>query len=137
MTEQAADSGERRRGPGRYLAVEAGLGVLALALAGLADAAVRPALAWGFGCALLSGLLALPAVHLGLARGTSGLLAGFTAGFLARAALVAVGLVASGARGAAALPYVFAFFVLYAVTQGVEIAYVVRHARPPGRNDSK
>ena len=65
------------------------------------------------------------------------MLAGFTVGFLARGVLVAVGLIASGARGAAALPYAFAFFVLYAVTQGVEIAYVVKQARPPGQNDSK
>jgi hypothetical protein len=37
---------------------------------------------------------------------------------------VAAGLILSGARGDAALAYASSFFVLYALTQAVEIAYV-------------
>ncbi|MEB3061112.1 hypothetical protein VJJ74_08155, partial [Parvimonas micra] len=83
-----------------------------LALTFLAGHDLRGQLLWGVGSSLCAGLVALPAVHLGLPRGTNGLLAGFTVGVLARTLLVAVGLLASGARGSAALPFVAAFFVL-------------------------
>ena len=126
------------RGLGRWLALEAGLGALALAAASLTNAEVRPAILWGVGSALLAGFIALPSVHHGLSKGMKGLLAGLTVGFLARVVLVALGLVLSGARGAAALPYVFAFFLLYAATQGVEIASVIQHnARSRGAIESK
>jgi hypothetical protein len=62
-------------------------------------------------------------------RGTNGVLLGFTVGFLARAALVAVGLIASGARGSAALTYVLYFFGLYFATQVVEVLFVARGAQ--------
>ena len=127
-------------GLGRWLALEVGLGALALFSASLASPGLRPALLWGVGSALVAGLVALPAVHLGLTRGkgVNGLLAGFTIGFLARTLLVAAGLLLSGARGSAALPYVFAFFLLYAATQGVEIAAVIQHhARSRGGIESK
>ena len=131
----------RTPGPWRWLALEAGLGAFAFAAAALTNAEVRPALLWGVGSALLAGFIALAAVHLGLTtgkRGVNGLLVGFSVGFLARGALVALGLVLSGVRGQAALPYVFAFFLLYAATQGVEIAVVIQHnARSQGGIESK
>ena len=63
-------------------------------------------------------------------RGTQGVLLGFTIGFLCRAALIGIGLVASGARGNTALVYVGCFFALYLATQMIEILYVARTARP-------
>jgi hypothetical protein len=71
----------------------------------------------------LSGLAAFSS------RGLNGVLLGFTIGFLARAVLVAAGLLASGARGNDALTYVFSFFGLYLATQIVEILFVARGAQ--------
>lgn len=71
----------------------------------------------------LSGLAAFSS------RGLNGVLLGFTVGFLARAVLVAAGLLASGARGNDALTYVFSFFGLYLATQVVEILFVARGAQ--------
>jgi hypothetical protein len=122
----------RTLGPWRFVVFELLFGAAAGAAALLADQVLRPVLLWGVGSALLAGLLSLPAVHLGLGKGTNGLLAGFTVGFFARGLLVALGLVLSGARGTAALPFVAAFFVLYAATQGAEIVYVIQHARAAG-----
>jgi hypothetical protein len=82
-----------------------------------------PAL-FGAGAAALGALCALGALPTGVRSGTNGVLAAFTVGFLARALLVAAGLFASGARGDAALSYVFTFFALYAATQAIEILYV-------------
>jgi hypothetical protein len=85
----------------------------------------------------LGGAVSLAAIAVGVKKGTNGLLAGFAAGFMARMILVAVGLIASGAQGRAALLYAATFFALYAATQAVEIAYVwacSRAARKvPGR----
>jgi hypothetical protein len=79
---------------------------------------------FGAGAAAVSAACALPALALGMPHGTNGILAGFVAGFFARMIAVAAGLVLSGARGPAALAYASSFFVLYAVTQAVEVAYV-------------
>jgi hypothetical protein len=62
-------------------------------------------------------------------RGLNGVMLGFTVGFLARGVLVAVGLLASGARGNDALTYVFTFFALYLATQIVEVLFVARGAQ--------
>ena len=83
----------------------------------------RPAL-FGAGAAAVSALCALPALALGAAHGTNGILAGFVAGFFARMVAVAAGFLLAGARGDAALAYASTFFLLYALTQAVEIAYV-------------
>src|SRR5712691_2003111 len=77
-----------------------------------------------FGAATASALCALPALALGAPHGTSGILAGFVAGFFARMVAVAAGLILSGARGGAAFAYASSFFALYALTQAVEVAYV-------------
>jgi hypothetical protein len=69
-------------------------------------------------------------------RGTSGVLAAFSVGFLCRMVLVAVGLIASGARGTAALVYVGAFFAVYAATQTIEILFVHRSSRPRAAGDA-
>jgi hypothetical protein len=78
----------------------------------------------GAAAAAASALCALPALALGAPHGTNGILAGFVAGFLARILAVAAGFILSGARGDAALAYASSFFLLYALTQAVEIAYV-------------
>ncbi len=83
----------------------------------------------GIAAAAAGAACALPALRLGIPRGTNGVLAGFSLGFFARMICVAVGLVLSGARGPFALTWAFAFFALYAATQGVEIAYVFAAAR--------
>jgi hypothetical protein len=83
----------------------------------------------GLAAAAAGAACALPALRLGVPRGTNGVLAGFSLGFFARMISVALGLALSGARGPAALTWAFAFFALYAATQGVEIAYVFAAAR--------
>jgi hypothetical protein len=79
--------------------------------------------------ASLGALCALAALAASVAHGTNGVLAGFTIGFLARAIFVAIGLVASGARGNLALVYVAAFFTLYAATQVIEVLFVHASSR--------
>lgn len=112
----------------------------ALALGGsllLAPPLAGPARA-GLAAAAVGAAVALAALRVGLPHGTNGALAGFSLGFLARLACVAVGLVLSGAHGTAALAWAAAFFFLYAATQGVEIAYVFAGARrsPPAARRS-
>jgi hypothetical protein len=100
------------------------MGAIAVALLLQKPVAVYGAVAASFGA--LCGLSALAAFA---GRGVNGVLLGFTIGFLSRGVLVAVGLVASGARGNAALSYVFSFFGLYLATQIVEILFVARGAQ--------
>ena len=85
-----------------------------------------PAL-FGAVAASLGGVVALAALVASIDHGSNGVLLGFTIGFLLRAVLVGAGLIASGARGNAALAYVVAFFTVYAVTQTVEVLFV--HSR--------
>lgn len=104
----------------------------------LAPGLAGPARA-GLAAAAVGAACALAALRVGISHGTNGVLAGFSLGFLARLACVALGLVLSGARGTAALAWAAAFFLLYAATQGVEIAYVFAGARrspPPARRSS-
>lgn len=109
-------------------AVACALGLLAALL--LPGEARAPAL-WGAGAATVSGAVALTALaaFAQSGKGVNGLLAGFTAGFLVRAALVGLGLVASGARGNLALVYAGAFFILYAATQVIEVLFVQKRSR--------
>jgi len=100
------------------------IAALAFALSLQKPVAVYGAVAASFGA--LCGLSALAAFA---GRGVNGVLLGFTIGFLCRGVLVAVGLLASGARGNAALTYVFSFFGLYLATQIVEILFVARGAQ--------
>lgn len=79
---------------------------------------------FGAAAAATSVLCALPALAIGAPHGTNGILAGFVAGFFARMLAVAAGLLLSGARGEAALAYASWFFVLYGLTQAVEVAFV-------------
>ena len=94
-----------------------------------APAEAQRAVLFGALAAGLGGGIALAALAVAMRRGTSGLVAGFGAGFLARVALVAAGLVASGAQGRAALLYAASFFALYAMSQAVEIAFVWMSSR--------
>ena len=103
----------------------------AIGLGGAIFSGVRPAL-FGAGAASLAAVGALAALSVGVRAGTvNGLLGAFTAGFFCRMVLVALGLVASGARGAAALAYVGSFFALYLVTQVIEILFVRASSRQP------
>jgi len=110
-----------------YLAVSLALCAVALMVARQASDA--HAASYGVYAAALSAMAALPALALGIPRGTNGVLAGFLAGFFARMIAVAVGLVLSGARGGAALTYALSFFGLYALTQTVEVAYAFGSSR--------
>jgi hypothetical protein len=107
-----------------FAAASAGACALGLLLALLVPGPARIAALWGAAAAAVSGALALSALALLAGKGLNGVLAGFTAGFLARAALVAAGLFASGARGDLALVYAAAFFALYAATQIIEVLFV-------------
>ena len=103
----------------------------ALALLAAAQATQMRAALFGAGAAAASAACALPALALGVPKGTSGVLAGFVAGFFARMLAVATGLLLSGARGDGAVAYATAFFLLYALTQAVEVAYVRASSRKP------
>ena len=103
-----------------------------VAAASLAQDASRSAALYGVAAAALSGACALLALALFAGKGINGLLAGFVLGFLARGIFVALGLVASGARGNFALVYVTAFFTIYAVTQAVEVLFIHRTSHAEG-----
>jgi hypothetical protein len=90
-----------------------------------------PAL-YGTAAASLGALCAFGALARGAGRGVNGVLAGFSIGFLCRAALVGAGLLASGARANLALVYVAAFFTLYAATQVIEVLFVQARSRTQG-----
>ena len=109
-----------------FAAASAAACALGLLVAFLVPGEARAPALWGAGAATLSGACAFAALaaFANSGKGVNGLLAGFTAGFLVRGLLVAVGLIASGARGNLALVYVAAFFILYAATQVVEILFV-------------
>lgn len=103
-----------------------------IAIALLLPAQVRGPAVYGAGAAALGALCAFSALARSAGKGTNALLAGFLIGFLCRAALVAVGLLLSGARDNLALVYVAAFFTLYAATQVIEVLFVQAAQRPQG-----
>ena len=115
-----------------FAGASAGACALALLAAALVPAPARAAALYGAGAASVGAACALAALAAFGVRGVNGLLAGFSLGFLARAALVAIGLVLSGARGNLALTYVAAFFTLYAATQVIEVLFVHKSAHPEG-----
>jgi len=110
-----------------FVACAAGIGGSLL----LPDPARQPAV-YGAAAAALGALCAFAALARAAGKGLNGVLAGFSIGFLCRAALVAVGLIASGARGNQALVYVAAFFVVYAATQVIEVLFVQSSSRREG-----
>lgn len=119
MTQAAASA------PLRPALLPYALASVAICAAGLAlSASHSRAALFGAVAAASSALCALPALALGAPHGTNGILAGFVAGFFARMVAVAAGFLIAGARGDAALAYASSFFLLYALTQAVEIAYV-------------
>ena len=109
-----------------YAAASAGLCAAAMAIALVLR---QPVALYGAVAASAGALCGLSGLAAFAGRGVNGVLLGFTIGFLARAVLVAVGLIASGARGPEALTYVFAFFGLYLGTQIVEVLFVARGAQ--------
>ncbi len=105
---------------------------VALAVSLLLPAPARSPALYGAAAAALGAVCAFAALARSAGKGTNALLAGFMLGFLCRAALVAIGLLASGARDNLALVYVAAFFSLYAVTQVIEVLFVHAMQRPQG-----
>jgi len=106
--------------------------VVALAVAlSIPEPAKGPAV-YGAGAATLGAFCAFAALALAAGKGVNGVLTGFSIGFFCRAALVAAGLLASGARGNLALVYVAGFFVVYAATQVIEVLFVGSSSRPQG-----
>ncbi len=121
MTQAAASAPTR---PALLPYALASAALCGLGLAGASQTGEPRAALFGAAAATASALCALPALALGAPHGTSGILAGFVAGFFARMVAVAAGLILSGARGGAAFAYASSFFALYALTQAVEVAYV-------------
>lgn len=115
-----------------YAFASAAVCALGLAVALLLPAPARGPAVYGVGAAAAGALCALSALVRATGKGTNALLAGFLIGFLCRAALVGVGLVASGARDNLALVYTAAFFTLYAATQVIEVLFVHTSQRPQG-----
>ena len=109
-----------------FVALEVALGFGVASGARLYPAASPTLVSAGSFCALAAGLATLLAIHLGLGRGTPGLFAGISVGFLLRTVLLGLGFVATGAR-AAPFEFVLPFFLVYAATQVAEIVYVVLH----------
>ncbi len=106
--------------------------LLALSASLLAPEPVRTGIVYGSASAALGALCGLSAIAVGARAGTTnGLLGAFAIGFLCRAVLVGLGLVASGVRGTAAIAYAAAFFGLFGVTQLVEILFVHASASKP------
>jgi hypothetical protein len=123
---QAAESTRVRPALLPYLLASASLCTVAVAAATYASpsAALHAAAAGA-----VAAFIALPALGVGAAHGTNGILAAFVVGFFARMIAVAVGLVLVGARSGAALTYTAWFFALYVATQAVEVAYVWSSSR--------
>jgi hypothetical protein len=105
--------------------------------AALATGAARGPVLAGAVAALASAAVALTGLAIGVRKGVNGLLAGFSAGFLARMAAVAVGLIASRAEGHAALLYAASFFGFYALSQAIEIAFVWSSSRAQRASQAK
>jgi hypothetical protein len=105
---------------------------LGIAAASFLPASVRVPALYGAVAASLGAVCAFAALVRTAGKGVNGLLLGFTIGFLCRAALVGIGLVASGARDNLALVYVAAFFTLYVSTQVIEVLFVHKSSRPQG-----
>jgi len=105
---------------------------LGIAAAFLLPASVRGAAVYGAVAASLGAVCAFTALVRATGKGVNDLLLGFSIGFLCRAALVGIGLVASGARDNLALVYVAAFFTLYVSTQVIEVLFVHKSSRPQG-----
>jgi hypothetical protein len=106
----------------------------ALGIAGafLLPPSLRVPALYGAVAASLGAVCALTALVRATGKGVNGLLLGFSIGFLCRAALVGIGLVASGARDNLALVYAAAFFTLYVSTQVIEVLFVHSSSRPQG-----
>lgn len=105
---------------------------LGIGLALLLGAEARGPALYGAVAASFGALCAFTALARSIGRGLNGLLTGFTIGFLCRAVLLGIGLVASGARDNLALVYVGAFFTLYVPTQVIEVLFVHASSRPQG-----
>jgi hypothetical protein len=105
---------------------------LGTAVALLLPGSLRAPALYGAVAASLGALCAFTALVRSTGKGVNSLLTGFAIGFLCRAALVGIGLVASGARDNLALVYVAAFFTLYASTQVIEVLFVHASSRPQG-----
>ena len=122
---------EIRGKPRTYAVASAAACALGIGASLLVPEPLRGPAVYGIAAASLGALCAFAALA-AAGKGFNGVLLGFSIGFLCRAALVAAGLIASGARGNLALVYVAAFFTLYAVTQVIEVLFVQASSRPQG-----
>jgi len=123
---------EIRSKPRPYALASAAACAVAVGIALLLREPLRGPAVYGACAASLGALCAFGALARAPGKGLNAVLIGFTVGFLCRAALVAAGLLASGARGNLALVYVAAFFTLYGVTQVIEVLFVQASSRPQG-----
>jgi hypothetical protein len=123
---------ETRSKPRPFAIASAAVCALAIGISLLLPGPGREPAIYGSASAALGALCAFPALARGLTKGSTGVLTGFTVGFLCRAGLVAAGLFASGARGNQALVFAAAFFTLYAATQVIEVLFVHASSRPQG-----
>ena len=115
-----------------YAMASAAACALGIGLSLLLPEPARGPAVYGAAAGALGALCAFAALARAAGKGVNGVLTGFSIGFLCRAALVAAGLLASGARGNLALVYVAAFFTLYAATQVIEVLFVHASSRPQG-----
>jgi hypothetical protein len=115
-----------------YALASAAVCALGIAAALLLPEPSRGPALYGTGASALGALCAFAALSRAAGKGVNSVLTGFSIGFLCRAALVAAGLLASGARGNLTLMYVGAFFTLYAATQVIEVLFVQASSRPQG-----
>ena len=123
---------ERRSKAAPFAIASAGVCAAGIVISLLLPAPARGPALYGACAAALGALCAFSALARSAGKGTNALLAGFLIGVLCRAALVALGLIASAARDKLALVYVGAFFTLYAATQLIEVLFVHAQQRPQG-----
>jgi len=123
---------ETRSKPRPYAMASAAACALGIGVALFLPEPIRAPALYGAAAAALGALCAFAALARATGKGINGALVGFSIGFLCRAALIAGGLLASGARGNLALVYVASFFTLYAATQVIEVLFVQASSRPQG-----
>src|SRR5438067_366048 len=129
---QGAEVSETRSKAAPFAIASAAVCILGIGISLMLPEPGREPALYGAASAALGAVCAFSALTRGVAKGSTGVLTGFSIGFLCRAGLVAAGLLASGPRGNLALIYAGAFFVLYAATQVIEVLFVHASSRPQG-----
>jgi hypothetical protein len=94
------------------------------------EGAVRLGAGAGVATGALASATALALLAAAFDRGLKLVLGALVVGFLLRMLLVAAGVLVAHAMGGDLLSFAAAFFALYLAHQAIELAVVVRHARP-------